>query len=170
MMDLYLRDLTDGRDLKLTIPMETEKLEELLESHEYLICDNSLADSCLDIDDYTSVRGLNEFLLYCKEESISDEVILVIGKCTCGFEEIKETIECGEYCIVLPEAVNWDVDMSSDSDKGLLLFSAGYMNLPFSYTPEMEDYIRWDAVWNDANCSGWCRVRLDCDQDYLVHC
>lgn len=43
----------------------------------------------------------------------------------------------------------------------------GYINFPFAYTEDMEDYVKWEQLWYTANSEGWCNVRYN-GNTYLV--
>ena len=167
---LFIRDLTSDQDIDLCLPMTEEKLKEKLKNgHEYIILDNDFSDAeiSLNISEHENIQEINSFLNECQENLIDNDIIVIVNRNTSDFEEMKSVIENNSYIMVSPADVSWDVDMTSDYDKGLLLFSCGFVNLPFTYEPEMENYIRWDGIWTDASCSGWVHERT-ANGDYLV--
>ena len=62
-------------------------------------------------------------------------------------------------------------DINSEEDKGRVLHENG---MTFNWeeehpiTKEMEDYIKWDCLWNTAESNGWVSFSHK-GNDYLVH-
>ena len=169
-MRITVRDLTQNVDFNISLPTESENLRKSLrEGHEYIIIDH---DGILRPGELSDINELNDFLIYCKENDIDDNTLRILSV-TYLYEEVLECVKRDSYTIVdfTSETAEWFCgvggDYSDNEHLGLCLFSAGYGNLPFPYTEEMEDYIKWEYVWTDAQCTGWRRVIVE-NKCYLV--
>ena len=97
-----------------------------------------------------------------KEISVEREVTSV---CT-DIEKVTE----GDYTIIDFDFVTalWLCsDIHDDRDKGLVLYEEGYARLPFEIDDSMQDWIRWENLWNEAECDGWDVVKIN-NHGYLV--
>lgn len=166
MWNVTIRDLTTNQDISLDLPMAD--IESVLkQNHEYIVVDYD--GSILRCGEYANINDINDFLLYCQENDIDETTLSILTKVCYGYSEVREKIESENYTIVDFTSITsaWNGDITDADDKGLCLFEAEQLSLPFTYEPAMEDYIRWDAFWRDANCSGWQAVTVS-DNDYLV--
>lgn len=175
-----IRDLTVDKDINLNLPMKEAELDNVLNpEHEYIFVD---WNGPLKLTEYSNINEVNEFLLYCKEKSIDEITIEILSEC--AFERFcnetdKESfikkLENYDYEIIDFDEVTKDWSCASiydDRDKGLALFIEG-MNLPFNITRElaieMEDWIRWENLWNESESDGWKVITIGSDlHSYLV--
>lgn len=168
-MRVIIRDITVNKYKTLILPMEKIDLKpHLQDNHEYIIIDT---DCTLNPGQYDSITELNDFLIECLENSISEDDLYILSRC-CLYHEVMEMVREESYTIVdfESETENWSYsDFTSESDKGRVLYDCGYYQMPFEVTTEMEDWIDWSIAWRNASCSGWREVRVG-DNEYLVHC
>jgi hypothetical protein len=158
-MEITIRNITKDtmvdfdNDHTINLPMDKEKLRELLGEDEWIIIDSPVGEELTDITE------LNELLT-----EINYDDLMILSE-TYLYNEIKEMVKNGnEYTIIdfESETANWGGGYGvpeTEEYKGFLLFNLGYANLPFEYTEAMEDYIRWETVWATAECEGWREVR-----------
>jgi hypothetical protein len=160
-MEITIRNITKdtmvdfNNDYAINLPMDEEKLRELLGDDEWIIIDSPVGE------ELTNITELNELLM-----EIDFKDLMILSK-TYLYNEIKEMVENGnEYTIIDFDAVtaNWGSGNGvpeTEEYKGFVLFDQGYANLPFEHTEEMEDYIRWETVWTTAECENWREVRYN---------
>ena len=161
-MWIVIRDLTLDKDIEMDLPTELY----LNPEHEYIIVDH---DNTLEPNEYTNIKELNDFLLECKKNDISDETLKILSA-SYLFEEVIYKIKKEDFTIVdfdFVTAMWFSPNINSDREKGLVLFEEGYMQLPFEFTREMEDWIRWENLWDQAESEGWRVVKLN-GYNYLV--
>jgi hypothetical protein len=166
-MDIVIRNITKDtmtdfdNDKRIALPMRKFQLREILGDDEWIIVDSPIGEELTDIFE------LNQLLL------TSDFDDLMILSQAYLYNEVEEIIHNRNYIIVDFNAVtaNWCAGNGvpeTDEYKGFVLFREGYAQLPFEYTEEMEDYIRWENVWTTAECEGWIDVRYNGNL-YLIH-
>ena len=164
MMEIIVRNITKDNmidfsaDRSLRFPMPEEELKSILGEDEWIIIDSPIGD------ELTSITKLNEMA-----GKYDPDALDVLSQ-TYLFNELADK-EGDDFVIINFDAVTsqWGCGNGvSDTDewKGLVLFVEGFASLPFEYTPEMEDYIRWENVWQTAETEGW-RAVTDGDT-YLV--
>lgn len=172
-----VRDITVDEDIHLILPMEeTELNNKLNPKHEYIFIN---WDCVLNLTEYSSIKVVNDFLLYCNENGVDELTIRILSEvmgvnfCNEKDEEffIKK-LEDHDYEIVDFDEItkNWSyANIHNNSDKGLALYTAGFMKPPFEVTDEMEDWIKWEILWNNATTSGWEEITIGLNfHDYLV--
>lgn len=173
-MRLWIRDITVDDDFPIELPQE-DITHVLNKEHEYIILDEGMG---LNLDSFTSVNEVNSFLLFCKENDISNETLKVLSAYCGDFYNLKATIESEDYVIINfdDKTSGWGYGHGGDANDpnqlGMVLFDEGYVRLPFEYKEEYESYINWETLWNEASTGdGWKRV-LVCDGqnriNYLV--
>lgn len=167
-MEIIARNITKNKDIKLELPMTALELEEKLGRDEYIIIE---AENILPAGPYSSISEINTFLDNCREVGCDEDELAILTQADYTFEEIKNMVENGSYEIIdFTETVKtWSSgDIHSDYDKGLCLHVNGFSDLPFQYDDSMEDYINWEVVWTNAECSGWRTARHNY-HDYIVN-
>jgi hypothetical protein len=166
-MEITIRNITKdtmvdfNNDHTINLPIDEEKLRELLGNDEWIIVDSPVGE------ELTNITELNELLT-----EIDYDDLMILSE-TYLYSEIKEMVENGnEYTIIdfISETANWGDSYGmpgTEENEGFLLFTLGYEKLPFEYTEAMEDYIRWETLWTTAECEGWREVRYN-GKLYLV--
>lgn len=84
----------------------------------------------------------------------------------------KEVMEIEDYTIIDFDGETSQYNggngvLANDEWFGRVLHGLGYINFPFVYTEEMEDYVIWDQLWYTANSEGWVDIRYN-GKTYLV--
>lgn len=174
-MEIVLRNLTNDQDMNLHLPMGERTLENILvPGHEYIIVDH---DRTLNVSEYDSIREVNDFLLSCKDDYATDENTLEILSSNFLYGEVLEMVREGSFFLInFTEATEgWNFgnggDINSEEDKGRILHENGMRfdwEKEHPITKEMEDYIKWDCLWNTAESNGWVSFSHK-GNDYLVH-
>ena len=150
-MRVILRNITKdnmkdfSNDQIVYFPMEEDDLKNLLGNDEWIIVDSPIGN------ELTNILGLNQ-LLTEKEE----DMIKILQAAGYLFEEIKNH----EFAIVDfdSETSQWNTGngvVCDDWWKGYVLHKLGYVRFPFHYTDEMEDWVRFDTLWTQAEAEGW---------------
>ncbi|MBQ4523397.1 MAG: hypothetical protein IJA10_10690 [Lachnospiraceae bacterium] len=163
-MDITIRNITKdtmvdfNNDHTIKLPMNEEDLRKLLGDDEWIIVDSPIGE------ELTNITELNELLSEKDEETL--EILQSAGYL---LEEIKN----GEFTIVDfdSETSQWNCGNGVSTDdwwKGYLLHDLGYIKFPFKYTEEMEDWVRFEALWEQADCEGWRETRYN-NTTYLVN-
>ena len=156
-MKLFIRDLTEDRDLEITVPY-TEDL--LTKDHEYIILDQQ--DVPVKLSEYDNIAQLNSFLLKIQESGYSEDALKAIGN-SYLYSEIIEAFKKDDDPFVIIE-----VESTDDSDLGYALYEIGVSYFPFKMPKGAEDYIRWEQNWYAADSDGWRKVSDGNDQYYIV--
>jgi hypothetical protein len=163
-MEITIRNITKdtmidfNNDHTIMLPMDEDKLQAFLKNDEWIIVDSQIGeefDSIIEIN-----RLLTEF----------DYDTLMILSSIYSFADIKGKTE-DDFAVVDFDGLTakWYGGSGgfSESDKGQVLFEEGYISLPFEYKEEMEDYIRWENLWTEAQCNGWVDLSYN-GNTYLV--
>lgn len=134
-----------NNDHEIYLPMDVDKLREFLGNDEWIIVDSPIGE------ELTNIMELNEVLLEKDETTLK-----ILDAAGYLFEEIKH----GEFLIIDfdTETSQWNCGngvIADDWWKGYLLHSLGYLNFPFTYTSDMEDWVNFDKLWIQANSEGW---------------
>jgi hypothetical protein len=150
-----MKDFTN--DHTIILPMEETVLKTFLGSYEWIIVDAPIGE------ELTNIMELNEILTEKEEETIK-----ILQSAGYLFEEIKS----GEFTIIdfngeTQHYNNGNGVINDDWWKGFVLHDLGYASFPFTYTEEMEDYVRFDALWTQADCEGWRECTIN-NNTYLV--
>lgn len=172
-MRIWIKNLTKDIDKELILPMSEEELDKALNPNdEYIIIDYDA--SVLSPGQYDSIDELNNFLIECEENGITEPTLGVLSRVLL-YHEVIEHVRNESYCIVDFDAETYSWNCGSggsfwnDDEKGLCLFSCGYYNpFDFEYREEMENWIDWASVWTSASCEGWHEVSFN-GGNYLVH-
>lgn len=162
-MEITIRNITKdtmvdfNNDHTLLFPMEEDKLRKLLGDDEWIIVDSPIGE------ELTNIVELNRLLF---DKDWKDIEILQSAKYI--FEEIKN----GEFTIIdfSSETSQWNNGSGVIADewwKGYLLHQMGYVNLPFEYKEEMEDWIKFEDLWWVADSDGWRETTVD-NNVYLI--
>jgi hypothetical protein len=170
-MKVWIRNLTKDTEMELELPMEEQELDKAINpKDEYIIIDSEV----LEVGEYNSIDELNDFLVGCRQNGISEEELEVLSKAM-FYHEIIEAVRERSYCIIDFDAETSDWcfghggDITSDFDKGMCLFDSGFYNpFQFKMTDAIHVWIDWAAVWRDAETSGWMMARVN-NNGYLVH-
>lgn len=168
-MEITIRNITKdtmldfNNDHTINLPIEEGKLKALLGDDEWIIVDSPVGE------ELTNITKLNEIVKTYNEIFNGDEMLEILCK-TYLLREIENP-----YDIIV---INFDDETETwccgsgapftDEYKGLLLHSLGLMALPFPYTEEMEDWIKWEMLWNQAETEGWREVYYN-GNHYLLH-
>ena len=153
-MWIVLRDLTANKDIIKELPTADLQLEN---GHEYIIVDY---DSVLEPGEFDSITKLNEFLHFCEEHDIDEDVLAILSQ-VYFYKEVVESVMGENYTIInfTDETVNWNYGHGGNhnaEDMGRCLFECGCYLPPFEVTKEMKDWIDWSNAWTDANGNqGW---------------
>ena len=142
-MEITIRNITKdtmvdfNNDHTITLPMDEEKLRNMLGNDEWIIVD-----------------GEDDFCILAK-----------------AFIP-KEAMEIEDYTIIdfngeTSQYNGGNGVCANDEWFGRVLHDLGYINFPFTYTEEMEDYVIWDQLWYTANSEGWVNIRYN-GNTYLV--
>lgn len=169
-MKIILRNISKDtmkdfkNDHEINLPMTEEDLKTLLGSDEWIIVDSPIGD------EFTNIMEINHLLMEKDEETI--RILQAAGYL---FEEIK----IREFTIINfdDETSQWNAGngvICDDWWKGRLLFELGYAEFPFKYVDIMEDWVRFDALWTQANSEDWREVTINTvspllRKTYLVH-
>lgn len=162
-MEIILRNITKDtmvdfdNDHTIKLPMNENELRKFLGKDEWIIVDSPIGE------ELTNIIELNDLLSEKDEETVK-----ILQSADYLFEEIKR----GEFIIVDfdSETSCWNYGNGVDSNdwwKGYLLYSLGYMKFPFDYTEEMEDWVRFESLWIQANYEGWIETEIN-NTTYLV--
>lgn len=162
-MEITIRNITRDtmvdfdNDHTLRFPMEEDKLRKLLGDDEWIIVDSPIGE------ELTNILELNRLLF---DKNWEDVEVLQSAKYT--FEEIQK----GEFTIIdfSSETSQWNNGNGVVADewwKGYLLHQLGYVDLPFEYKEEMEDWIKFEDLWWTADSDGW-RETIVNNNVYLV--
>ena len=159
-----LTNLVTGKDTTVTLPMDCDELNARFADAEHII-------ACSDVilfDEYESIGNVNEFVQKCNEVGVDATTLRILDQ-VCTMDEIRKHLENDDYIIVNLDKETKKWACCGDDAKGLCLHKLGLVKLPFEdhYMDDMEDYIDWEAMWRDANCSGWTTAYVDCTT-YLV--
>ena len=162
-MKITIRNITKDNmkdfrnDHTITLPMEETALKMFLGSDEWIIVDAPIGE------ELTNIMELNEILTEKEEETIK-----ILQSAGYLFEEIKS----GEFTIIDFDGETQSYNCGNgvicdDWWKGFVLHDLGYVSFPFAYTEDMEDYVRFESLWTDANCNGWRECTVN-NNTYLV--
>lgn len=161
-MEIIIRNITKdtmvdfNNDHTITLPMDEEKLRNMLENDEWIIVDGVS-------DELTNIIDLNSRI-----SEIGEDDFCILAKAFLP----KEAIEIEDYTIVdfdgETSQYNGGNGVCANAEWfGRVLHDLGYINFPFTYTEEMEDYVIWDQLWYTANSEGWVDIRYN-ENTYLV--
>lgn len=164
-MEIVIRNITKdtmvdfNNDHVITLPMDEEKLRNMLGNDEWIIIDAPVGD------EFTNIEKLNALLNETDEDNLR-----ILTKAFL----LNEIMESGFNNFSI---VDFDAETSQynggngviavDEWYGRVLHDLGYINFPFTYTEDMEDYVKWEQLWYTANSEGWCNVRYN-GNTYLV--
>ena len=164
-MEITIRNITKdtmvdfNNDHTITLPMDEEKLRNMLGNDEWIIVDAPVGD------EFTNIEKLNALLNETDEDNlrILTKAFLLNEIMESGFDNfsiVDFDAETSQY--------NGGNGVIVDAEwYGRVLHDLGYINFPFAYTEDMEDYVKWEQLWYTANSEGWCNVRYN-GNIYLV--
>lgn len=155
-MWVILRDITYDKDVIKELPVANLQLEA---GHEYIIADY---EEGLEPSEFDSIVELNDFLKYCAENDINEDVLSILSRAYL-YKEVIEVVTSDNYTIVnfTDETTEWNCGQGGNHDEedfGRCLYESGYYMMPFEITEDMVDWIDWSRVWIDAGCQGWSEV------------
>ena len=161
-MEITIRNITKdtmvdfNNDHTITLPMDEEKLRNMLGNDEWIIVDGVP-------DELTNIIDLNSHI-----SEIGEDDFCILAKAFLP----KETMEIEDYTIIdfngeTSQYNGGNGVCANDEWFGRVLHDLGYINFPFTYTEEMEDYVIWDQLWYTANSEGWVDIRYN-ENTYLV--
>lgn len=164
-MEIVIRNITKdtmvdfNNDHVITLPMDEEKLRNMLANDEWIIIDTPVGD------EFTNIEKLNALL-----NEIDEDNLRILTKAFL----LNEIMESGfdNFSIVDFDAETSQYNggngvIAVEEWYGRVLYDLGYINFPFAYTEDMEDYVKWEQLWYTANSEGWCNVRYN-ENTYLV--
>ena len=174
-MRTVIRNITKNNDIELELPISERDLSIFLNKNdEYIIVDYDLKS--LDLPEYCNIHELNEFLLDCREKSISDTILGILGS-ACTYQEVREIIEKNTYCIInfSEETAAWNNgsggDFHDDYDKGILVHEHGVrfeFESEYPIVEKMRNYIQWVQLWYIAESKNWEAVTYN-NVNYLLY-
>lgn len=169
-MVFTLKDLTADTYTEVTVVQKEDGTivsneERMLNNqHEYLICDD---DSPWDFPwGYSSIwdviRTLNHAELPYPMES--DEMVAIINAAdSSSFSDVVGKISEGEVSLITPEEMkNPENRDMCEQNLALYLVRNGMYQLPFEYSDELEEYLRWDMISEEIQINGnWELVKVN---------
>ena len=161
-MEITIRNITKdtmidfNNDHTIILPMDEEKLRNILGDDEWIVVDG-VPDELINIIDLNN-----------RISEIGEDDFYILAKAFIP----KEAMEIEDYTIVDFDAetsqYNGGNGVIADEEwYGRVLHDLEYINFPFAYTEDMEDYVKWEQLWYTANSDGWCNVRYN-GNTYLV--
>lgn len=161
-MEITIRNITKdimvdfNNDHTITLPMDEKKLRNMLGNDEWIVVDGIT-------DELTNIIDLNNSI-----SKIGEDDFCILSKAFIP----KEAMEIEDYTIIDFDGETSQYNggngvLANDEWFGRVLHGLGYINFPFAYTEEMEDYIIWDQLWYTANSEGWVDIRYN-GKTYLV--
>jgi len=160
-MRIYLRDITDDKDITRQIPCDNLNLNP---NHEYIIIDGDI-----DCGEYFSIESLNNFL---KETEVDIDTLKILNS-TYLWNEVVDMVQNETYVIY-----DFDAETSTwyggsgatdtDHNIGQMMYDLGYNTLPCEVPKELEDYIEWEHNWSGLESVGWRKTRYN-GTTYIVH-
>lgn len=161
-MEITIRNITKdtmvdfNNDYIITLPMDEEKLRNMLGTDEWIIVDSPVGDELTNIIQLNDLfndheEGTVELLSrhYLLNEIMENDFIII------NFDE-----ETQEYN-------NGNGVFADEWWKGYVLHDFGYEHFPFKYKPEMEDYLKFEQLWYTAESEGWVDIKHN-GNTYLV--
>lgn len=169
-MVFTLKDLTADTYTEVTVVQKEDGTivsneERMLNNqHEYLICDD---DSPWNFPwGYSSIwdviRTLNHAELPYPMES--DEMVAIINAAdSSSFSDVVGKISEGEVSLITPEEMkNPENRDMCEQNLALYLVRNGMYQLPFEYSDELEEYLRWDMISEEIQINGnWELVKVN---------
>lgn len=161
-MEITIRNITKdtmvdfNNDHTITLPMDEEKLRNMLGNDEWIIVDGVP-------DELTNIIDLNNRI-----SEIGEDDFCILAKAFIS----KEAMEIEDYTIIDFDGETSQYNrgngvINDEWWKGFVLHDLGYENFPFEYTEEMEDYVKFEQLWYTANSEGWVDIRYN-GNTYLV--
>lgn len=169
-MVFTLKDLTADTYTEVTVVQKEDGTivsneERMLNNqHEYLICDD---DSPWNFPwGYSSIwdviRTLNHAELPYPMES--DEMVAIINAAdSSSFSDVVGKISEGEVSLITPEEMkNPENRDMCEQNLALYLVRNGMYQLPFEYSDELEEYLRWNMISEEIQINGnWELVKVN---------
>lgn len=161
-MEITIRNITRDtmvdfdNDHTITLPMDEEKLRNMLGNDEWIIIDSPVGD------EFTSILQLNAIL-----DIHSEETIRILSRSYLLNEIMESDFIIINFDEETKEYNNGNGVCADDWWKGYILHDFGYERFPFEYKPEMENYLKFEQLWYTAESEGWCDVRYN-GNTYLV--
>lgn len=169
-MIFTLKDLTADTYTEVTVVQKEDGTivsneERMLNNqHEYLICDD---DSPWNFPwGYSSIwdviRTLNHAEFPYPMES--DEMVAIINAAdSSSFSDVIGKISEGEFSLITPEEMkNPENRDMCEQNLALYLVRNGMYQLPFEYSDELEEYLRWDMISEEIQINGnWELVKVN---------
>lgn len=169
-MIFTLKDLTADAYTEVTVVQKEDGTivsneERMLNNqHEYLICDD---DSSWNFPwGYSSIwdviRTLNHAGLPYPMES--DEMVAIINAAdSSSFSDVVGKISEGEFSLITPEEMkNPENRDMCEQNLALYLVRNGMYQLPFEYSDELEEYLRWEMISEEIQINGnWELVKVN---------
>ena len=161
-MEITIRNITKdtmvdfNNDHTIILPMDEEKLRNMLGNDEWIVIDGVP-------DELTNIIDLNNRI-----SEIGEDDFCILAKAFIP----KEAMEIEDYTIIDFDSETSQYNggngvLNDDWWKGFVLHDLGYENFPFEYTEDMEDYVKFEQLWYTANSEGWVYIRYN-ENTYLV--
>lgn len=161
-MEITIRNITKdtmadfNNDHTIKLPTNKEKLKNMLGNDEWIIVDSPVGN------ELTSIMQLNDLLMVHTEETVK-----ILSK-SYLLNEIMEN----EFIIInfddeTKEYNSGNGVFADDWWKGYVLHNLGYEHFPFEYKEEMEDYLKFEQLWYEAESEWWREIRYNGDT-YLI--
>lgn len=164
-MEITIRNITKdnmrdfSNDHTINLPMDEEKLRSMLGNDEWIIVDSPVGK------EFTNITKLNEIL-----SKMGEDTLQILTKAFLLSEVMETEIENFTIIDFDSETAQYNCGYGVPGDEewyGRVLHDLGYINFPFKYTEDMEDYVKFEQLWYTANSDGWCDIRHN-GNTYLV--
>lgn len=147
-MKVIIRNLTLDNDVSIHLPMEEDKLREILGEDEWMVIDYTFGEEHMDL--FKVNRLLQEY---------GEETLEVLCQ-----SYLLDEIDNHDFIFVnFNEATaKWNQGYGIDPTdwwKGYVLHDWGFASFPFEYTEAMEDYVRFEQLWYTAESEGWREIK-----------
>lgn len=161
-MTIWIRNITKdtmvdfNNDHELNLPMPEDELRKFLGNDEWIVIDSPIGEEFIDILELNAlVEEYGEERLCMLAQSFLLDEIADSDPIVINFDE--ETKEYANGNGAYPDA--WWL--------GYLMHDLGLISFPFEYTEEMEDYVKFELLWNTAESEGWRTIGYKGDT-YIV--
>lgn len=161
-----LYDYTNREGLSAVFPMTDEEIEKITKNKEVMV--DSAEGFNFGGSFGMNLKVFNNAVKLFNENGIDLDTIKILSQ-TYLFEEIIDRIDNALIIDFGEETKTWSSsDISSESDKGRLLYTLGYASFPASVPEALEDYMDYAMLWRDAEINMGLRTVVTGDGQYIV--
>lgn len=135
-------------DHTIHLPMRESLLKHFLGRGEWIIVDSPVGN------EFTDIFDLNKLAQHFEKEDFE-----ILSR-TFLFEELME-LETYSIINFTEETAQYNTGNGVYADdwwKGYVLHNLGYEVFPFTYTDDMEDYVKFEQLWYTAFSEGWREI------------